>query len=143
MDLSEKLLVLAKRIVSNESEIKNVKSTVKKIQSRVEAAVWKQGEPGKPGEDGLPGKNGKDGRAGRDATSITDVYISADGHLVVLLTDGSEIDAGEIPASQSENSNVYSISKQTGLSEVFIDEEPSISYPAIAFAPVAGTIAVP
>ena len=41
-------------------------------------------------------EDGKDGENGKDAVGIRDVRIDADGHLIVTLTDGSELDAGYV-----------------------------------------------
>ena len=52
-----------------------------------------QGEQGPQGEQGEPGKDGKDGE---DGVGIKDVSVDMDGHLTVTLTDGNEIDAGDL-----------------------------------------------
>ena len=54
-----------------------------------------KGEPGTDGADGV-GIAGKDGEDGEDGVSITDVNVDFDNHLVVQLSDGNTIDAGEI-----------------------------------------------
>ncbi len=67
----------------------------------------KQGKDGKDGRDGKDGANGigrdgKDGKAGakgKDGVSVINADIAADGHLVLKLSNGSIIDAGELPMS--------------------------------------------
>jgi hypothetical protein len=57
------------------------------------------GEDGKDGIDGQNGKNGKDGEdgaPGADGVGIVNVYINEQGHLMVVLSSGETIDAGEI-----------------------------------------------
>ena len=60
------------------------------------------GEDGKDGKDGIDGQNGKngkdgqDGAAGVDGVGIVNVYINEQGHLMVVLSSGEEIDAGEV-----------------------------------------------
>ncbi len=57
------------------------------------------GEDGKDGIDGQNGKNGKDGQdgaPGADGVGIVNVYINEQGHLMVVLSSGETIDAGEI-----------------------------------------------
>lgn len=55
---------------------------------------------GRDGKDGIDGKDGKDGKAG---VGIVDVDVAADNHLVVTLSNGKEIDAGELPVSDSKS----------------------------------------
>ena len=62
----------------------------------------KQGPPGPPGKDGAPGrdgqdgKDGKDGADGEDGVSVVDAEVHPDGHLVLTLSSGDELDAGDI-----------------------------------------------
>ena len=41
-------------------------------------------------------EDGKDGENGKDGVGIREVWIDANGHLIVTLTDGSELDAGYV-----------------------------------------------
>jgi hypothetical protein len=79
-----------------------------KISSKV--ASLKDGAPGKDGRDGKDGRPGRDGvgtpgpagnpgmdgRDGVDGTSVTNARIDFDGSLVITLSDGREINAGEV-----------------------------------------------
>jgi len=56
----------------------------------------RDGLNGLDGKDGRDGKDGKDGPAGEDGVSVVDANIEFDGSLVFTLSDGSEIDAGQI-----------------------------------------------
>ena len=51
------------------------------------------GAPGKDGDDGADGTNGQDGK---DGVSVVNAEISFDGSLVIYLSDGREIDCGEV-----------------------------------------------
>lgn len=79
-----------------------------KISTKV--ASLKDGAPGKDGRDGQDGRPGRDGvgmpgpagnpgmdgRDGVDGTSVTNARIDFDGSLVITLSDGREINAGEV-----------------------------------------------
>lgn len=54
------------------------------------------GKPGRDGNDGLPGKNGRDGKDGIDGISVNEAKIDFDGSLVICLSNGKEINVGEI-----------------------------------------------
>lgn len=75
------------------------------------------GLSGKDGKDGIDGKNGRDGRDGvdgedgKDGVSVTNVYIDFDGKLLVQLSDGREIDAGDLDIGASKDI-VYNLLKQ-------------------------------
>lgn len=64
-----------------------------------------QGLPGRDGKDGLDGRNGRDGRDGVngadgadgiDGVSVVNAEVTFDNALVLKLSDGTEIDAGQI-----------------------------------------------
>lgn len=58
-----------------------------------------QGVPGLNGKDGRDGKDGKDGidgKDGADGISVSDARVDFDGSLVIVLSDGREINAGEV-----------------------------------------------
>ena len=54
------------------------------------------GQNGQPGKDGADGANGQPGQDGADGVSVTDVEVNSSNHLIVTLSDSSEIDAGEV-----------------------------------------------
>jgi hypothetical protein len=56
----------------------------------------KIGKDGLPGRDGRDGKDGKNGADGKDGISIIDAKIDFDGSLLIVLSDGNEIDAGRV-----------------------------------------------
>lgn len=55
------------------------------------------GAQGTPGTPGTPGADGQDGADGTDGISITNVQIDASNHLICSLSNGTTIDAGELP----------------------------------------------
>jgi hypothetical protein len=56
----------------------------------------KDGKDGLNGRDGVDGKDGKDGVDGKDGISVVDASVDFDGSLVITLSDGNQIDAGQI-----------------------------------------------
>ena len=77
-------------------------------QKRVELIEGPQGKPGKDGKDGkdgldgrdgrdgVDGKDGIDGKDGVDGISVVDASVDVDGHLTITLSNGDEIDAGDL-----------------------------------------------
>ena len=55
-----------------------------------------RGLDGYQGKDGRDGKDGKDGTDGVDGVGVTDAKIDFDGSLVITLSDGREINVGEV-----------------------------------------------
>ena len=56
----------------------------------------KDGVAGKDGKDGVDGKDGKDGEDGEDGVGVANAYIDFDNTLVLELTDGNQINAGDL-----------------------------------------------
>jgi len=89
--------------VNNSAEI--VEARVKTIKDGKDG---KNGLDGKAGKDGINGKDGKDGRDGRDGfngkagergqdgVGVQDAHIDFDGCLIIKLTDGQELNVGEV-----------------------------------------------
>jgi hypothetical protein len=108
-----------------------------KISTKV--ASLKDGAPGKDGRDGQDGRAGRDGvgsvgpagvpgrdgRDGSDGTSVTNARIDFDGSLVITLSDGREINAGEvIPFDITERIKV--ITNGGGTSQSVLDTLTSL-----------------
>lgn len=55
-----------------------------------------RGFDGTNGKDGVDGKDGKDGKEGKDGVGVQDAKIDFDGSLVITLTNGREINAGDV-----------------------------------------------
>lgn len=62
---------------------------------------------GLPGKDGSDGKAGKKGEKGKDGVSVVDAEIAVDSHLVLKLSDGKIVDAGELPQAKGESGGVF------------------------------------
>jgi hypothetical protein len=56
------------------------------------------GRDGLPGRDGQSGKDGVDGADGIDGVSVASANIDFDGSLIISLSDGREINVGEVVA---------------------------------------------
>lgn len=70
-----------------------------------------KGEAGKDGKNGKDGKDGKDGADGTDGVGVEDATVDFDGHLVLTLTNGEEVDAGSVKdINEAQAPNVYNIS---------------------------------
>ena len=55
-----------------------------------------RGFDGTNGKDGYNGKDGIDGVDGKDGVGVQDAYIDFDGSLIIKLTDGKELNVGEV-----------------------------------------------
>jgi hypothetical protein len=66
---------------------------------------------GKDGKDGVAGKDGANGSDGEDGVGVQDATVDFDGHLVLTLTNGEEVDAGSVKdINEAQAPNVYNIS---------------------------------
>jgi len=90
-----------------------------------------KGEKGDTGLRGLDGANGKDGKDGKDGVDgvdgngVTDARIDFDGSLIICLSDGSEINAGEVvPFDVAEKIKV--IGNGGGTSQYVLDAIDSL-----------------
>jgi hypothetical protein len=90
----------------------------------------RDGQNGSPGRDGVgspgpAGNPGMDGRDGVDGTSVTNARIDFDGSLVITLSDGREINAGEVvPIDLAERIKV--ITNGGGTSQYVLDTLDSL-----------------
>lgn len=83
----------------------------------------RDGKDGKNGRDGVNGKDGKDGKDGvdgNDGVSVIDAKIDFDGSLVVYLSNGNEIDCGQILQPEVAK-NIIISSGGSGTSQVVTD----------------------
>jgi hypothetical protein len=93
----------------------------------------RDGKDGKSGKDGLKGERGLDGQAGRDGVdgvdgiSVVNANIDFDGSLVISLSDGREINVGEVvSADVAEKIKVIS-TMSTNAAIAIKDEGTSIT----------------
>jgi hypothetical protein len=86
-----------------------------KIQA-VEAIRGEKGDKGDPGPTGEKGPKGDKGdigvgKDGEDGVGVQDATVDFDGHLVLTLTSGEEVDAGSVKdINEAQAPNVYNIS---------------------------------
>jgi hypothetical protein len=90
----------------------------------------RDGKDGKSGRDGLKGDRGVDGQAGRDGVdgvdgvSVTNAHIDFDGSLVISLSDGRELNVGEV-VSQDIAEKIKVISTMSTNAAIAVKEEGS------------------
>jgi hypothetical protein len=85
-----------------------------------------RGEQGPAGPIGKDGKPGKDGKDGDDGVSVVDADVDVDNHLVLKLSDGSEIDAGSLEGlfvSNGETSIYNSMTTSSGTGSDVVAQE--------------------
>ena len=102
----------------------------------------KDGKDGKAGCDGLNGKDGtdgKDGVDGKDGISVVDAKIDFDGSLVVYLSNGSEIDCGQI-LSPDVAQNIIINSGGSGTSQTVTDTLVSLQNQINTLTGIDGTL---
>jgi hypothetical protein len=105
----DKLLLLAKIIGELRDKVQAIQNNPPEVHNFVgekgeKGDNGKNGVDGKDGRDGKDGLNGKDGKDGENGISIISAEITFDNHLVIHLSNGNEIDAGQI---QVENRTQY------------------------------------
>jgi hypothetical protein len=91
----------------------------------------RDGRDGKPGKDGAAGRQGaqgpagKDGRDGVDGVSVANAYLDFDGGLVITLSNGNEINVGEIMPMELA-SQIKVITNGGGTSQYVLDTLESL-----------------
>jgi hypothetical protein len=84
-----------------------------------------RGFDGTNGKDGYNGKDGIDGVDGKNGVGVQDAYIDFDGSLIIKLTDGTEINVGEVvPMDVAEKIKV--IGNGGGTSQSVLDSLESL-----------------
>jgi hypothetical protein len=84
-----------------------------------------RGFDGTNGKDGYNGKDGIDGVDGKDGVGVRDAYIDFDGSLIIKLTDGTEINVGEVvPMDVAEKIKI--IGNGGGTSQSVLDSLESL-----------------
>ena len=103
------------------------------LRNGIDGKDGRDGKDGKNGKDGLKGDRGLDGQAGRDGidgvdgVSVVNANIDFDGSLVVTLSDGREINVGEVVSPDiAEKINIISTMSTNGAVGIK-DEGSSIS----------------
>jgi hypothetical protein len=91
----------------------------------------RDGRDGKPGKDGAAGRQGAQGPAGKDGidgvdgVSVTNAYLDFDGGLVITLSNGNEINVGEIMPMELA-SQIKVITNGGGTSQYVLDTLASL-----------------
>ena len=119
-----------------------------KLEKQIKALQLKHGVDGKDGADGISikgdqgdrghdgvghdgkqgarGADGADGAQGTDGVSITSATIDFDNHLVINLSDGTEIDAGVLQGGSGGDQYISTSSAGTLTPQVFVqDAQPT------------------
>jgi hypothetical protein len=86
------------------------------------------GKDGKEGKDGKAGAAGKDGVDGDDGVSVVDAKIDFDSSLVLTLSNGNEIDCGQIIGPDNAQSIVIN-SGGSGTSQAITDAVKNLVLP--------------
>jgi hypothetical protein len=97
---------------------------------------------GEPGPAGPKGDKGPKGDTGKDGVGIAKVTQPSDSVMRVKLTDGSSTDINLPKAKDGKPGRTMVVNGMpAGIAEpeVFINEQPEISYPAVAFVKVGET----
>ena len=87
------------------------------------------GPEGKPGKDGKDGKDGEDGAEGKEGVGVEDASVDFDGHLVLTLTNGEEVDAGSVKdlnEAQAPNVWLVVLTLRTPLLRLFLLLTPQL-----------------
>lgn len=124
VDLSVKLATVAallgRKAVEHDGRITSLEARqLQKGDKGDRGEKGDKGDPGRDGKDGIAGPQGliglkgdkgdrgEAGKAGKNGISVVDAEIAVDDHLVLKLSDGKVIDAGELPYSKSEQNSVF------------------------------------
>lgn len=113
------------------SAIEKRVSTIKDGRDGINGTDGRDGKDGKPGRDGQVGPKGRDGLNGRDGidgengVSVIDAHLDFDGSLVITLSNGTEIDVGEVmPMDLAEKIKI--VSNGGGTSQYVVDTLASL-----------------
>ena len=107
--------------------VANIKDGKDGIAGR-DGARGLDGRPGRDGQQGpagAPGKDGLNGRDGVDGVSVTDAKIDFDGSLVITLSNGREINVGEVVAPDIAE-KIRVVANGGGTSQAVIDSLASL-----------------
>ena len=106
-------------------------------QKLIEVKSVKDGVNGRDGKDGMPGRDGlqgpqgmqgpagRDGVDGKDGVSVTNAYIDFDGGLVITLSNGNELNVGEVVPMELA-SQIKVITNGGGTSQSVLDAIDSL-----------------
>jgi hypothetical protein len=110
-----------------EQRVANIKDGKDGVDGR-DGARGIDGRPGRDGAQGpagAPGKDGLNGRDGVDGVSVTDAKIDFDGSLIISLSNGREINVGEVVAPDVAE-KIRVVANGGGTSQTVIDALASL-----------------
>lgn len=106
-------------------------NSIKDGRDGIDGRDGKDGKDGRPGRDGAtgpmgpPGRDGRDGVDGEDGVSVIDAKIDFDGSLVITLSNGREINVGEVVAPDLAE-RIKVITNGGGTSQAVLDALASL-----------------
>jgi hypothetical protein len=125
------LVISALKTIESKLEAKLAELNNTPAMQGVQGPTGKAGKDGVDGKDGLNGVSGTDGKDGvngvdgKDGVSVVDAKIDFDGSLVVYLSNGAEIDCGQI-LSPDVAQNIIINSGGSGTSQSVTDTLASL-----------------
>jgi hypothetical protein len=139
------MVVQALKTIEAKLEAKLVELNNTPAMQGVQGPTGQAGKDGVDGKDGLngvsgkDGKDGKDGVDGKDGISVVDAKIDFDGSLVVYLSNGAEIDCGQI-LSPDVAQNIIINSGGSGTSQSVTDTLASLQTQINTLTGIDGTL---
>jgi hypothetical protein len=122
---------MIKRVDGSAQVVEDRVKTIKDGKDGKNGIDGKAGRDGKDGKNGTDGRNGKDGingvsgERGQDGVGVQNAHIDFDGSLIISLTDGQELNVGEVvPFDVAEKIRV--IGNGGGTSQFVIDTLASL-----------------
>jgi len=106
-------------------------NSIKDGRDGIDGRDGKDGKDGRPGRDGATGpmgpagRDGRDGVDGEDGVSVIDAKIDFDGSLVITLSNGREINVGEVVAPDLAE-RIKVITNGGGTSQAVLDTLASL-----------------
>jgi hypothetical protein len=103
-------------------------ASIKDGRDGINGKDGRDGKDGRPGRDGLKGDRGIDGQPGRDGVdgvdgiSVINAQIDFDGSLIISLSDGRELNVGEV-VSQDVAEKIKVISTMSTNAAIAVKEE--------------------
>jgi hypothetical protein len=119
---------LEERYAAISADIAVKSAAIKDGVDGINGAKGEKGDTGLRGLDGANGRDGvdgKDGVDGADGVSVTDARIDFDGSLIITLSNGNEINAGEV-VSMDVADKIKVIGNGGGTSQYVIDAIDSL-----------------
>jgi len=139
------MVIQALKTIESKLEAKLVELNNTPAKQGIQGPAGKDGKAGRDGKDGRDGINGKDGVDGKDGidgqdgVSVVDAKIDFDGSLVIYLSNGNEIDCGQILQPEVAR-NIIISSGGSGTSQVVTDTLKSLQDQINALTGIDGVL---